>query len=132
MARKFGFAGKSEEESVIIDMYADQLGDLSNELAKYFKEKCGEKKKPIEEKIVKEIMPVQLKFFDDRLAKSGSGYIVPSGLTWVDLLLYVLYDWIPQNDKCFENFKHLKEHRTKVDSIPQIAKWLKIRPVTSI
>ena len=110
--------------------YADQIGDISNDLAKYFKQTCPEKKKEFEEKLVKEILPVQLKYFEDRLIKSGSGFIAPSGLTWVDLLIFMIYDWIPQSEKCFSNFKHLSEHRRKVAEQPEIAKWLKIRPNT--
>lgn len=113
--------------------YADQLVDLGLEMGKAFHETNPDKKKEIEEKLANEIIPKNLKLFEERLAKSGSGFIASSGLTWVDLLLFVLADWFgPKKDAILEHFKHIKENRDKIAAIPGIANWLKVRPVTEM
>lgn len=131
-ARKFGLAGKDENESGVLDMYADQLTDLTNELAKILRESDPEKKKELQEKMAKEILPVHLKYHEERFAKSGSGYFAASGLTWVDLYLYVMLDWVPEKEKILEAFKNVKANREKIEANPRIAAWLKARPVTEM
>ena len=93
------------------------------------REENEEKKKELEQKLITEISPTNLKFFEDRLAKSGSGYIT-SGLSWADLFLYNLVDFFPNKDEILKQFKHIKENREKIEAHPGIAQWLKTRPVT--
>lgn len=90
------------------------------------------RKKEKDEKFRQQTLPAQLKLFDDRLAKSGSGFIAPSGLTFVDLYLHVLVDWFISQPGLIDNLPHLKANREKVSSIPRIAEWLKTRPVTDV
>ena len=75
-----------------------------------------------------EIAPVQLKFFEDRLAKSGSGLVAASGLTWIDIYLYAMVDALPQRDQVLAAFANIKASREKVEANPGIAAWLKVRP----
>lgn len=108
----------------------DQLTDLMPEIAKVHHETNQEKKKELMDKLEKEILPVHLKYFDDQMAKSGSGFIVSSGLSWADLHIYTLCDYFPSKKKLLEQFKHIKENRDKIEANPGIAHWLKVRPVT--
>lgn len=108
--------------------YADQLSDLSIEFVKIYRESDPEKKKELQEKLANEIAPVQLKFFEDRLAKSGSGFIAASGLTWIDIYLYSMVDAIPQTDQVLRAFPNIKASREKVEANPGISAWLKVRP----
>lgn len=108
------------------------MTDFVNELAKVFRESDPEKKKEIQEKLAKEVVPVQLKYFEERMAKSGSGFIASSGFTWIDLYLYVIIDWIPQKEQIFEAFKTIKAARDKIEAMKGIAEWLKTRPVTEM
>ena len=105
------------------------MGDFIVEFGKARREENEEKKKELEEKIQKEILPANLKFFEDRLAKSGSGYVT-SGLSWVDLFLYNLVDFFPHKEEILKQYKHIKENREKVEANPGVAQWLKTRPVT--
>lgn len=81
VARKFKLAGKSDEESAIVDMYADQITDLMNEMVRLFQEKDENKKKQNQEKFDTETIAKYFKLFDERIAQSKSGYFAPSGLT---------------------------------------------------
>lgn len=89
-------------------------------------------KKQKDEKLRKETLPVELKKFDDRLAKTGSGFIVESGLTFADLYLHVLVDWFINEPGLFDNLKHVMANHEKVSAIPKIAEWLSTRPVTAL
>jgi hypothetical protein len=71
-----------------------------------------------------------MKYFDERLAKSGSGYIASSGLSWVDLYLYTIVDLQPNKDEIVKQFKHIRENRERVEANPGISHWFKVRPVT--
>lgn len=106
------------------------MDDLSNEIIKVFRETNEVKKKELQDKLTSEIVPAHMKILEERLIKSGSGFFVTSGFTWVDLLLYVLMDRIPAKDSVLMNFPHIKQHRDKVGAIPGIANWVKVRPVT--
>lgn len=110
--------------------YADQLTDLIPEITRVYFEATDETKKELMDKLEKEILPPHLKYFDDRMAKSGSGFIASSGLSWADLYIYSIGDYFPNKDRLFERFKHIKESRNKIEAIPAIAQWLKVRPVT--
>ena len=104
--------------------------DFTSEIVSWFRESDGEKKKEIENKLSNEVIPTHMKFFDDRLAGSGSGFIAESGFTWVDLYLYTTVDWNPKRETILANYKHIKEARDKIEAIPGIQNWLKVRPVT--
>ena len=73
-----------------------------------------------------------MKYFEERLAKSGSGYIASSGLSWVDLYLYTIVDLQPNKDEIVKQFKHIRENRERVEANPGISHWFKVRPVTSL
>lgn len=91
------------------------------------------RKKEKDEKFKKVTLPSQLKIFDDRLGKSGSGYFASSGLTFADLYLHVLIDWfIGNHPTLLDNLAHVKANREMVSSVPNIANWLKTRPVTEV
>lgn len=130
LARKFGLYGKDDLEAGFIDMYADLLSDLGAEMVNLRREKDEEKRKELAEKLYKEIIPNQVKYIDERLGKSGSGFIASSGFSWVDLYLYLVIDWIPEKESLLDKYKNVRENFNKVVSIPGIANWLKIRPVT--
>jgi len=108
------------------------LTDLKNELVKVLRESDPGKKKELQEKLASETVPTHLKFFEERLAKSGSGYLGWSGFTWGDIYLYIIQDWFPNKDAVLEKFPHVKALKEKVESNPGIANWLKVRPVTEM
>nr|AYN44500.1 glutathione S-transferase S4 [Brachionus rotundiformis] len=131
LARKFKLAGKSDEEAAIVDMYGDHITDLMNAMVRLFSEKDEQKKKQDQEKFDNETLPKHLKNLEERIIQSRSGFVAPSGLTWVDLYLFNFLDL--QGDKAqtlFNNFPNIKKLDEKVRSNPKIAQYLKRRPVT--
>ena len=97
-----------------------------------FREADITKKRNIESKLVKDVWPKYLKLFDERLAKNNE-WLVGSNLTWCDLYLVVVLEWIGlESGVLLDNFVHCKALETRVKSIQNIAEWIKKRPVTDL
>ena len=97
-----------------------------------FREPDITKKRSIESKLVKDVWPKYLQLFDERLAKN-SEWLVGSNLTWCDLYLVVVLEWIGlESDELLNSFVHCKTLEKRVKSIPNIAEWIKKRPVTDL
>lgn len=87
----------------------------------------------LQDKLASETIPHNMKLFDDRLEKTGSGYIAYSGLSWVDLYLFtVLENLGDKKDAILSNYKHVKALEEKIKTNPRIAAWLAKRPKTPI
>ncbi|RNA33069.1 putative glutathione S-transferase 7 [Brachionus plicatilis] len=133
LARKFGFAGKGDEEQAMVDMYGDQISDLLNEFAKFMMEQDETKKQEIFQKLQNEIMPFHMKFFEAKLAQSKTGFFFDSGLTWIDLYLFNLLGLLgDQRNQLFEHFKAVKNLYDKVSEHGKIKAYLETRPETAM
>lgn len=133
MARKFGLAGKNDLEAAEIEMYGDQVTDIQNEFCKIHSEKDEKRKKELQEKLMNETAPTNLKAFNERLGKTGSGYLAPSGLSWADLHLFNVLEFFgPKRDELIANFKNVKELVDRISANPNVASWLAKRPKTDL
>lgn len=129
LARKFNLAGKNEIEAAEVEMYGDQISDLQNQFISGHWESDENRKKVLLEKLYTETVPHNLKIFNDRLGKSGSGFFVPSGMTWADLHLFnLLESFGDKRADVFNNYKNLKALDEKVRAHPNIAVYLARRP----
>lgn len=89
------------------------------------------RKKQMQQKLESETAPHNLKLFDDRLAKSGSGFIASSGMTWADLYLFNLLEFFGEKRvQILEHFPNVKALDQNIRSNPKIAEYLAKRPVT--
>nr|AYN44489.1 glutathione S-transferase S1-2 [Brachionus calyciflorus] len=133
VARKFNLAGKGDEEQAEVEMYGDQVSDLLNELVKVHFEKDETRQNELRKKFHEEILPNTLKTLDGKIAHNGSGYLVASGLTWADLFLVNILEWLgDKKEAALANFSNLKSLDEKVRSHPRIAEWLEKRPKTEM
>lgn len=108
---------------------ADRTTDMVTEMGKAMFEKDEAKKKELLHTLATEKMPNFLKFFEERAAKSGSGFLAASGLTWADLYLVCALEYLGEkHDATLENYKNLKALDQKVHSHPKIAEWISKRP----
>lgn len=129
MAKKFNLAGKDEFEQAEIEMYGDQVHDLFLDLGRLrFDSNLESVRAQFKEKLYAETIPKHLKIFESRLAKTASGYFGSTGLTWSDLYLFTILEWIENKDTVLENYKLLKEFDSRIRSDPKIAQWLATRP----
>jgi glutathione S-transferase len=76
-------------------------------------------------------VPRHLKLYEARLASTKSGYFVDSGLTYVDLRLFGLLEWLGENkDLVLAEYPYMKQLDQNVRSHGKIASWLAKRPIT--
>ena len=68
------------------------------------------------------------------LIHKNSEFLIGDYLTWLDLAIIGSWDWIqlhdPSEAKILAEFKTFNRHNRRVRSIPNMAKWLEIRPKT--
>ena len=100
-------------------------------MAKGLKETDEAKKADINKKLQNEVIPNNMNIFEAKLAKNN-GFLVGQSLTWPDMLLSILLDWMGDKKSAvlplFPNIKALDE---RVRSDKGIAEWIKNRPVTA-
>lgn len=100
-------------------------------MSKSYFEKDEAKKTELMQTLATETIPRFLKFFDERVGKTGSGHLAASGLTWADLYLISVLDNLgDKREAALEHFKNLKALDQKVRTHPKIAEWLGKRPKT--
>lgn len=133
LARQFGLDGKTPIQKAEVDMYADQITDMVNDMVAIHHETDEARKKALEEKMQNEKMPSYMKSLEVRLAKNGTGYFVGDSLTWVDLYLSIVLEWLrDKKDALLAHFAQVKAHDERVRSLPKIAEWIAKRPVTDM
>ena len=102
-----------------------------NSIVAAFFESDEERKKALNEKLIAEVLPSNMKLFDERLGKTGSGFFAASGMTWADLYLFSILDFVgDKSEPVKANFKNVKAMDEKVRAHPAIAAWLARRPKT--
>nr|UOU03292.1 glutathione S-transferase sigma 3-1 [Brachionus rubens] len=129
LSRKFGLAGKGDEEQALVEMYGDQMSDLVNEMSKSMRESDENKKKEFLDKFQTETLPFHMKLYDSRIAESKSGFLFPSGMTWADLYLFGILDFLSEaKEQIFQIFPFIKVMEEKVRNHSKMAAYLAKRP----
>lgn len=125
LAEKNHLAGGNVWENAQIANTVDFITDLMQEMLKGHFEKDATKKAELEKKFKEETIP---KFLGKLESVAGdNGYLWESKLTWADLHLYQLLDYLA--DKLpWDKFPNLKKMRDNVEANEGVAKWLKDRP----
>ena len=129
LAKKFNIAGRNDLTTAYVDMYASQLLDLFDRIASY----NFETNMTIKEELFNATWSANLPFFESKLKKTNTGYLVGSTLTWADLYLSSILDNLGSRyDRVLEKFPEIVKLDKMVKSMPRIAEYLKKRPVTEI
>ncbi|CAB04293.1 glutathione transferase [Caenorhabditis elegans] len=135
LAREFGFNGKSRWEEAQVNSLADQYKDYYAEARPYLAVKLGYTEGDAEALYTSVYLPVFKKhygFFVNALKASGSGFLVGNSLTFIDLLVAQHSADLLGREKSdlFNDVPEMKAHSEKVQSIPQIKKWIETRPAS--
>ncbi|PAV74290.1 hypothetical protein WR25_24830 [Diploscapter pachys] len=124
LAKKFGFAGKTEVEQALVDGICDQWKDFYVETKPYYYSK--EKAK------TEVLLPARDKFFGflkNLLNKNKNGFLVEGGVTYADLFIVdnmtSLVGWVPEY---FEGHPEIEAYYKRVQDFPQLKAWLAKRP----
>ena len=127
--------GKTDLEVALVDMYGHQITDLLNECneqirARFAKDEEREKRSIAR---LQDAWPRNLKIFEARLKENKSGYLVGDSLTWADLHLYAVLDWLfEKRNETIQNFALVKQLAERIEANPRITEWLKNRPKTAL
>lgn len=122
MARKFDLAGRTSLESALIDMYADQLGDLFDAQ----NQQSAEQQNDV---LFGKTWPTNLQFFETRLSKNGNGLLVGWSVSWADIYLAQITEFMgDQKERILANFPLVKALDSRIRNNPRIADWLNRRP----
>lgn len=129
MAKKFNIAGKNDVETAYIDMYSSQLLDLFDRIGTY----NFETNMTVKEQLFNQAWSTNLPFFESKLEKTNTGYLVGSTLTWADLYLSSILDNLGDRYMAvLEKYQRIVKLDKMVKSMPRVAEWLRRRPVTEL
>ena len=129
MARKFDISGRNDLETSYVDMYTSQLLDLFDRIGTY----NFETNMTIKEQLFNATWSTNLPFFESKLKKTNTGYLVGSTLTWADLYLSSILDNLGNRyDRVLEKFPEIVKLDKMVKSLPRIAQYFKKLPLTEM
>ena len=109
-------------------MINEQSVDIGNLLINlYVKINKNPENKPELEKALSEHVPASLKMIqnlyeNNQKETNNSGFLVGSSITYADIKLVLLYDWLRESrDSVLEQVPHLKEHYHKITKMPKLS-----------
>ena len=127
--QEFGCACSNAWENAWLANIADFIVDFSSEMMKMHFEKDEERKKVLQEKVMKETIPNYFGKLNEMAADTG--YLCCGRLTWPDLQLFNLIDLLMTGDfDLLSNYPGLVKLKSNIENDPNIAKWLAERPKT--
>lgn len=133
LAEKYGLAGSNEIENVKIAGIKDFQDEVVQKMVKAFFEKNEMTKQELKAQIIKEFVPKYLGTLEKIIKENsaGSGWLFGSKVTYVDLNLYLIVDFVKifQED-VFANgsYAEVEKLTNAVAALPKIAEWLQKRP----
>ena len=127
-------AGQNPWEEAQVDALLDQCKDLKSEIHIFLAVNAGFAEGD-KEKIKNEVfipgVRKHLPFLVNSLKQYGSGYLVGNSLTYLDLYVAEYFTMLSTVDpQLLQEFPELVQHQQKVQSNPELKKWLETRPVT--
>lgn len=85
LANKFNLAGKTDLEKAKVDEIVDQINDEMDLLGRVNMDIHDPEEKIKEfERILTQVVPLNLKYFENILSNSTSGFLVGNELTWAE------------------------------------------------
>ncbi len=129
LGETFGLAGKNDVENAQLASIVDSYNDCLTASLKPVYEKDDKTKADLREAFLKEC-PKWFNNFEKRI--TDSGWIFGDKLTWADITLAAGFESVGVIFlNILDDYPKLKAHKTKVESQPKIAEWIKNRPDSS-
>ena len=132
LAERFGLAGSNNFENAELASIGDVLVDFVQKMSLFFTEKDDERKAALKKQIEDEHIPKYWSIIEKRIQNnSTSNWIYGNKPTYVD---FIIYCWFEFTLYLFPNFLDsypgVAKVKASVESLPNIAKWIKERPKT--
>lgn len=128
VAERHGLAGSNDLENTEIAGILDCLGDLLQAFIKVLFESDETRKAELKKKFDEEESPKYFSLLEKRV--TADGWLYGSKVTYADLAFFNFCDNLSGQPNLLEKYPGLKSVQEKVGALPNIAKWLKDRPVT--
>ena len=126
LAERYGLAGSNDVENAEIAGIVDLIQDFGAEFFKSIFEKDEARKAEIKKKLDEELIPKYMTNLEKLV--TAEGWLYGSKVTYADLLFFDFSSRLPEG--VVPKYPGLKALNKKVEALPNIAKWLKDRPVT--
>jgi glutathione S-transferase len=95
LARRHGLVGASEHEAALVEMAAEGVNDIYEQLITVFFKTPAEQRPPVLDKFLAEFLPVHLGHISALLERNGdNGRLVGAKLSYADLFLWVALEAI--------------------------------------
>jgi len=133
IAKRVGLAGENDWENLIIDTAVDTVNDFRLKIAVVSYEPDDEVKAKKLITLNTEVIPFYLEKLDN-LAKDNNGHLALGKLTWADVYLAGVLDYLNYMAKTdlLENHANLKKVVDTVYALEPIKAWLEKRPQTDV
>jgi glutathione S-transferase len=131
LAKQFGLAGRDNLEQAKVDAVVDTSIALAMKYIPVHFEPDEDKKKVEMTKFLADELPKHLRNFEvlAKLYSNGGPFFLGNHLTWCDLEIYDMLDFIlPHDDNMLHSYPWLQCNRQEVQKQPNIAAYLKNRP----
>ena len=131
VAEKYGVAGSNDFENAVIASILDAVSDVQHQSYSWFFEKDETKKAELKKDLDEHTFPAALANFEKFVAGNSHGWLVGSKVTYGDLGVYLLLDMLSHlSPTVLDKFPSLSQLKNRVESLPNIAKWIQTRPQT--
>ena len=132
LGERFGLAGSNDFENAEIASIIDAGGDLSQKLLTAHFEKDETRKAELKKEMGEVVFPKFLGIFENLINTNGTpeGWIYGSKVTYADLALYNILDWVKDIPNIFDKYPGIQKMRKSVEELPNVAKWIATRPKT--
>jgi len=132
LAKQFGYAGANPEEEARADMIAECIKDMVQGLMKIRTEADEAKKAEIKKDLVENTLPPQLECMNAFIGNQK--FFLGDKVSWADLVYFNMFPFYKFMgiDLPYDKYPALRDLSDRVAAIPEIAEWIKNRPVTEM
>jgi len=133
VARRVGLAGNNDWENLIIDTAVDTVNDFRLKIAVVSYEPDDEVKEKKQITLTTEVIPFYLEKLD-ATARENNGHLALGRLTWADVYLAGILDYLNYMAKVdlIEKHPNLKSVVDNVLALEPIKAWIEKRPQTDV
>ena len=131
LGERFGLAGSNDFENAEIASIVDTGGDLAQKLGAAHFEKDEIKKAELQKEMSEVVFPKFFGIFEKLInARTPEGWVYGSKVTYADIALYNIFDWVKDVPNLFDKYPGIQKLRKSVEELPNIAKWIATRQKT--
>lgn len=131
LAENFGLAGSSDFENAQLAGIIDVLNDFMGKLVDFYYIEEEERKASVKKRFEEEYIAKYWGILESMFQKNSSGWIFGDKPTYADLHLYGAFEHMAVVfPTFFDLYPGMAKLKVAVESLPNIAHWLKTRPKT--